>query len=82
MKLALATAFRDEWKVEFIAPVHCSGEAAFAALQQACGNRDVYAGLGTAIVSGLAVTPFAEVGESRAQAMDDEDLRSYSAEGA
>jgi len=45
----LATALRDTWKVDFIAPGHCTGEPAFAALLQTFGSRYVYAGLGTAI---------------------------------
>ncbi len=73
----IATALRDEWKVEFIAPVHCTGEAAFAALKQAFGDRYVYAGLGTTIVLGPTVKAIAESGQPRMQAMDDEDLRSY-----
>ena len=73
----IATALRDEWKVEFIAPVHCTGEAAFAALKQAFGDRYVYAGLGTTIVLGPTVKTIAEAGQPRMQTMDDEDLRSY-----
>jgi 7,8-dihydropterin-6-yl-methyl-4-(beta-D-ribofuranosyl)aminobenzene 5'-phosphate synthase len=73
----IAAALRDEWKVDFIAPVHCTGEAAFAALKQAFGDRYVYAGLGTTIVLGPTVKTLAEAGQPRMQAMDDEDLRSY-----
>jgi len=73
----IATALRDEWRVEFIAPVHCTGEAAFAALRHAFGDRYVYAGLGTTIMLGPTVKALAGRGQPRMQAMDDEDLRSY-----
>jgi 7,8-dihydropterin-6-yl-methyl-4-(beta-D-ribofuranosyl)aminobenzene 5'-phosphate synthase len=45
----LSVALRDQWKVDFIAPGHCTGEPAFAALLQSFGPRYVYAGLGTAV---------------------------------
>ncbi len=46
----IATALRDGWKVEWIAPGHCTGEPAFEILQASFGERYVYAGLGTTIV--------------------------------
>jgi 7,8-dihydropterin-6-yl-methyl-4-(beta-D-ribofuranosyl)aminobenzene 5'-phosphate synthase len=73
----IATALRDEWRVEFIAPVHCTGEAAFAALKQAFGDHYVYAGLGTTVVLGATVATLAEAGQPRMQGMDNEDLRGY-----
>jgi 7,8-dihydropterin-6-yl-methyl-4-(beta-D-ribofuranosyl)aminobenzene 5'-phosphate synthase len=45
----LVGALRDEWKLAGIAPGHCTGEVAFAALQRAFGRRYRYAGLGTVI---------------------------------
>jgi len=45
----LAIALRDDWKVTAVAPGHCTGEAAFAALQRAYDRRYVYAGVGTVI---------------------------------
>jgi 7,8-dihydropterin-6-yl-methyl-4-(beta-D-ribofuranosyl)aminobenzene 5'-phosphate synthase len=73
----IATALRDEWKVEFIAPAHCTGEAAFAILKQAFGDHYVYAGLGTTIVLGPTVKTLAEAEQPRMEAMDETDLRSY-----
>jgi 7,8-dihydropterin-6-yl-methyl-4-(beta-D-ribofuranosyl)aminobenzene 5'-phosphate synthase len=73
----IAGSLRDDWKVDFIAPVHCTGEAAFAVLKQAFGDRYVYAGLGTTIVLGPTVKTLAEAGQPPMQALDDEDLRSY-----
>ena len=45
----LATALRDEWKLAGVAPGHCTGETAFAALQKVFGGRYRYAGIGTLI---------------------------------
>lgn len=44
---SVATSLRDKWKVENIAPGHCTGEPTFAALIEAFGDRYVYAGVGT-----------------------------------
>ncbi len=45
----IARALHDDWHVDAIAPGHCTGEPAFAALQRTFGPRYVYAGLGTVI---------------------------------
>jgi len=45
----LATALRNQWKVERIAPGHCTGEPAFAAFHKAFGDAYVYAGLGSVL---------------------------------
>src|SRR6266446_671960 len=42
-------ALKDTFKVENVAPGHCTGEPTFAALKQAFGNRYLYAGLGTSL---------------------------------
>jgi 7,8-dihydropterin-6-yl-methyl-4-(beta-D-ribofuranosyl)aminobenzene 5'-phosphate synthase len=42
-------ALLDDWHLDLIAPGHCTGEPAFAALQAAFGPRYRYAGLGTVI---------------------------------
>jgi 7,8-dihydropterin-6-yl-methyl-4-(beta-D-ribofuranosyl)aminobenzene 5'-phosphate synthase len=46
---AIVTALRDRFKVEYVAPGHCTGEPAFTALKRAFGNRYLYAGLGTTV---------------------------------
>lgn len=74
---AIAAALHDKWDVRFIAPTHCTGEPAFAALKQAFGDRYLYAGLGTTIVLGPKVTIKAEAGQPERHAMDAEDQRSY-----
>jgi 7,8-dihydropterin-6-yl-methyl-4-(beta-D-ribofuranosyl)aminobenzene 5'-phosphate synthase len=43
----IATALHDTWRIDGIAPGHCTGEPAFAALKRLFGARYVYAGLGT-----------------------------------
>jgi 7,8-dihydropterin-6-yl-methyl-4-(beta-D-ribofuranosyl)aminobenzene 5'-phosphate synthase len=45
----IVTALHDRFKVEYVAPGHCTGEPAFTALQQAFGDRYLYAGLGTTL---------------------------------
>jgi len=39
----------DTFRVEFVAPGHCTGEPAFAALRKAFGDRYLYAGLGASV---------------------------------
>jgi 7,8-dihydropterin-6-yl-methyl-4-(beta-D-ribofuranosyl)aminobenzene 5'-phosphate synthase len=45
----IAKALRDEWRVERIAPGHCTGEPAFLALSEAFKGKYVFAGLGDII---------------------------------
>ena len=45
----MVTALKDTFKVENVAPGHCTGEPTFAALKQAFGNRYIYAGVGTSL---------------------------------
>jgi 7,8-dihydropterin-6-yl-methyl-4-(beta-D-ribofuranosyl)aminobenzene 5'-phosphate synthase len=46
---ALVGNLRTKWKVQRIAPGHCTGEAAFARLKKAYGENYLYAGLGTKV---------------------------------
>jgi 7,8-dihydropterin-6-yl-methyl-4-(beta-D-ribofuranosyl)aminobenzene 5'-phosphate synthase len=46
---ALVVNLQTKWKVQRIAPGHCTGEPAFARLQKAFGEKYVYAGLGTVV---------------------------------
>ncbi len=48
----VVTALRDRFKVDSIAPGHCTGEPTFAALKKAFGDNYLYAGLGTSIPVG------------------------------
>jgi 7,8-dihydropterin-6-yl-methyl-4-(beta-D-ribofuranosyl)aminobenzene 5'-phosphate synthase len=45
----IVTALHDTFKVEYVAPGHCTGEPAFKALKNAYGDRYTYAGLGTTL---------------------------------
>jgi len=47
---ALAERLHREWQVTQIAPGHCTGEPAFAALQREYGTDYLYAGLGRRVV--------------------------------
>jgi 7,8-dihydropterin-6-yl-methyl-4-(beta-D-ribofuranosyl)aminobenzene 5'-phosphate synthase len=49
----VVTSLKDKWKVDWIAPGHCTGEPAFVALKQAFGDRYLYAGLGTVLELGV-----------------------------
>ena len=46
---ALVVNLHAKWKVQSIAPGHCTGEPAFARLRKAYGEKYVYAGLGTKV---------------------------------
>ena len=45
----IAKALREEWRVERIAPGHCTGEPGFLALSESFGDKCVYAGLGDSV---------------------------------
>ena len=76
---SIATSLHDKWSVQYIAPVHCTGEIAFAILKETFGDRYIYAGLGTTVLLGPKVTVKAEAGQPNKMAIDEEDLRSYRA---
>src|SRR5580658_3870820 len=50
----IVTALHDRFKVEYVAPGHCTGEPAFTALKQAFGDHYLYAGLGSTLALGSA----------------------------
>jgi len=74
---SIAVSLRDNWSVRYLAPVHCTGEPAFAILKETFGDRYIYAGLGTTVLLGPKVTVKAEEGQPNKEAMDEEDFRSY-----
>jgi 7,8-dihydropterin-6-yl-methyl-4-(beta-D-ribofuranosyl)aminobenzene 5'-phosphate synthase len=45
----IVAALHDRLKVDYVAPGHCTGEPAFAALKRGFGDHYVYAGLGTTL---------------------------------
>jgi 7,8-dihydropterin-6-yl-methyl-4-(beta-D-ribofuranosyl)aminobenzene 5'-phosphate synthase len=73
----IASALRDDFQVEWIAPVHCTGEPAFAILRESFGDRYLYAGLGTTLELGPKVTMKAEAGQPQTYAMDLADVVDY-----
>jgi 7,8-dihydropterin-6-yl-methyl-4-(beta-D-ribofuranosyl)aminobenzene 5'-phosphate synthase len=46
---SLVENLKTKWKVQRIAPGHCTGEPAFARLRKAYGENYLYAGLGTTV---------------------------------
>src|SRR6266849_5331310 len=71
----VVTSLKDTFKVENIAPGHCTGEPTFAALKQAFGGRYFYAGVGTTLTLGPSISSGERRGE--APALDEKDLTSY-----
>ena len=45
----IVTALHDRFKVEYVAPGHCTGEPAFTALKRTFGDHYIYPGLGTTL---------------------------------
>jgi 7,8-dihydropterin-6-yl-methyl-4-(beta-D-ribofuranosyl)aminobenzene 5'-phosphate synthase len=71
----VTTALHDTYKVDYIAPGHCTGEPTFAALQKAFGDRYLYAGLGTTV--GVGANPRAESDRTATYSLDESDLHIY-----
>ena len=69
------SALKDTFKVESIAPGHCTGEPTFAALKQAYGDRYLYAGVGTALPLGPGMGSGGRRGEG--PAIQEDDLATY-----
>jgi 7,8-dihydropterin-6-yl-methyl-4-(beta-D-ribofuranosyl)aminobenzene 5'-phosphate synthase len=70
----IVTVLRDTYKVQYVAPGHCTGEPTFAALKSAFGERDLYAGLGTTLSLGAVPRPS---DEARNTVFDEDDQTSY-----
>ena len=68
-------AFKDTFKVENIAPGHCTGEPTFAALKRAYGDRYLYAGVGTSLPLGPGMGSVGRRGEG--PAIQEDDLATY-----
>lgn len=45
----LSSALKEQWKLDYVAIGHCTGEPMFAALQKTFGERYLYAGVGTVV---------------------------------
>ena len=69
------TALKDTFKVESIAPGHCTGEPTFAALKKAFGDRYLYAGLGTTVP--LRANNSSDTRRGEGPALQQDDLTTY-----
>ena len=69
------TALKDTFKVERIAPGHCTGEPTFAALKKAFGNRYLYAGLGTTLP--LRANDGSDTRRGEGPTLQQDDLTTY-----
>ena len=69
------TALKDTFKVEIVAPGHCSGEPTFAALKKAFGDRYLYAGLGTTLP--LRANNGSSMRHGEGPALQQDDLATY-----
>jgi 7,8-dihydropterin-6-yl-methyl-4-(beta-D-ribofuranosyl)aminobenzene 5'-phosphate synthase len=45
----ISAALHDQWKLDYIAIGHCTGEPTFALLQKTFGDHYIYAGVGTVV---------------------------------
>lgn len=68
-------ALKETFKVENIAPGHCTGEPTFAALKQAYGDRYIYAGVGTSLPLAPGTGSVGRRGEG--PALREDDLATY-----
>jgi 7,8-dihydropterin-6-yl-methyl-4-(beta-D-ribofuranosyl)aminobenzene 5'-phosphate synthase len=73
----IATTLHDTYKVDYIAPGHCTGEPTFAALEKKFGDHYLSAGLGTTL--DLGANPHTALDLRVSHVLDDIDLRSYRA---
>lgn len=71
----VVAALKDTFKVEMIAPGHCTGEPTFAALKQAFGKSYRYAGVGTSLALGPTASSDEQHGEG--PALNADDLATY-----
>src|SRR5450631_2552859 len=71
----IATTLHDTYRVDYIAPGHCTGEPTFAALQKTFGDHYLYAGLGTTL--DLGANPRTASIRRITVVLDDGDLRAY-----
>ncbi len=73
----IVASLHDTYKVEYVAPGHCTGEPTFTALKKAFGDRYLYAGLGTTFALGATPKAMAEAHQKAPTTMGADDLESY-----
>ncbi|MBS0345316.1 MAG: MBL fold metallo-hydrolase [Proteobacteria bacterium] len=74
----IVTILHDTYKVDYLAPGHCTGEPTFTALRKAFGEHYLYAGLGSTFQLGARPMAIAATGDP-SRSLDREDLESYRA---
>lgn len=74
----IVSILHDTFKVDFVAPSHCTGEPAFTAFKQTFGNHYIYAGLGTSIALNANTLSVANISNGQL-IMDVDELRTYRA---
>jgi len=73
----IVTSLRETYKVEYVAPGHCTGEPSFTALKKAFADHYLYAGLGTTFALGVTPKAIAESEQKAPATMGENDLKSY-----
>jgi 7,8-dihydropterin-6-yl-methyl-4-(beta-D-ribofuranosyl)aminobenzene 5'-phosphate synthase len=71
----VTAALHDTYKVDYVAPGHCTGEPTFAALRRAFGDHYLYAGLGTTVNLGASPRVASERGATGT--LEEGDLTIY-----
>ena len=74
---AIVAALRDTYKVAYIAPGHCTGEATFSALKKAFDDRYLYAGLGSTFALGVTPRAIGASGKTEPSTTSGDDLDGY-----
>lgn len=74
----IVSTLHDTFKVDLVAPSHCTGEPAFTAFKKAFGVHYIYAGLGTSIELNANTLPVANISNEKL-IMGVDELRTYRA---
>jgi 7,8-dihydropterin-6-yl-methyl-4-(beta-D-ribofuranosyl)aminobenzene 5'-phosphate synthase len=75
----IAALIHDTYKVDYVAPGHCTGEPTFSAFKKMFGDHYVYAGLGTSLALGPEVKSMATGDSAGALVFDGGDAECYRA---
>lgn len=73
----ISQALRNTWKVDYVAPGHCTGEPAFDALARDFGSRYLYAGLGTSLKLDADAPFTADTSQLKQAGLSREDRQRY-----
>ena len=75
----IVATLHDTYRVDYIAPGHCTGEPTFAALRKGFGDHYLYAGLGTVLSLDARPHPLSATTLKRPSALDSQDRATYEA---